>query len=170
MFVYCFVIQFFNLAYCVYQHLTIENSQTVNLVLAGDSFLIMIVWTILKLTKKSLTIYVPVIFLGIHAVDLNMLFWDKMRPASLNIKDKRLYDDQILYYLLISNVCNFMDIKKTVFLFIPIYLCAHIAQLKSEAISLNAQDPLVSNEVMKNPITATAVNNMIVLAFLVILY
>lgn len=63
-----------------------------------------------------------------------------------------------------------MDIKKTVFLFIPIYLCGHIAQLKSEAISLNAQDPLVSNEVMKNPITATAVNNMLVLAFLVILY
>ena len=130
----------------------------------------MIVWTILKITKKSLTLYVPVIFLAIHAVDINIMYWDKMRPASLNIKDKRIYDDQILYYLLLANVGNLMDIKKTVFLFIPIYLCAHVAQLKREAILLNAEDSLVSSEVMKNPITANAVNNMVVLAFLVIVY
>ena len=67
------------------------NSQAVNLVLAGDSFLIMIVWTILKFAKKSLTLYVPVIYLVIHAVDINMIYWDKMRPASLNINNKDQY-------------------------------------------------------------------------------
>jgi hypothetical protein len=148
--------------------LTVANSQAVNLVLAGDSFLIMIVWTILKFAKKSLTLYVPVIFLVIHAVDINMIYWDKMRPTSLNIKNKDQYGNQILYYLLLANVGNLMDIKKTVFLFVPIYLCGHVAQLKREAILLNMVDPLASTDVMKNPITAISVNNMVMLAFLII--
>ena len=145
MFIYCLVLQVLNLAYCIYQHLTVVNSEAINLVLAANSFLIMVVWTFLKCVKKSLTLYVPVIYMIIHSIDINVLFWDKLHPASLNVTNKKQYDDQFLYYFLMANVGNFMDIKKTVLLFVPVYLCGYIAQLKREAMLLNAEDPLVSS-------------------------
>ena len=99
------------------------NSQLINLVLAANTFLIAIIWTILKFTNKSLSLYIPVYFMIVHVVDINLMYADKLYPSSLVIDDKSQYRDQLLIYFLLANLVNFMDLKLTVFLLLPIYLC-----------------------------------------------
>ena len=93
------------------------------LVLAGDTALVTLIWLVLKAIKKQWTLYVPVIYMLIHAVDLNLAYRDLVYPPSLIIKNKEIYNDQFVYYLLIANIGNFMDIKLTFFLFIPVFIC-----------------------------------------------
>ena len=93
------------------------------MVLAGDTALVILIWLVLKAIKKQWTLYVPVIYMLIHAVDLNLVYRDLVYPPSLIIKNKEIYNDQFVYYLLIANIGNFMDIKLTFFLFIPVFIC-----------------------------------------------
>lgn len=117
------VLQIVNIVYCVYQHFTVANSNTINLVLAADTFLLMVIWTILKFLKKSWTLYIPVIFLIIHVIDINMVFADKLYPPSLIIDDKTQYKEQLMIYFLLTNLVNFMEFKHTFLIILPIYLC-----------------------------------------------
>jgi hypothetical protein len=121
-------------AFCIYQQFNVKNNETINLILAADTSLIMLIWALLKRFKKKWTLYIPIIYLVIHSIDLNLILRDKVYPKSLVLKNKSVYHDQFIYYFLIANVGNFMDIKKTVLLFVPIFFCGYLLQLKQEAL------------------------------------
>lgn len=91
MFVYLAVIAVLNLTWCVLQQLVVEKSELINLVLAADTTLVIVVWGILKATKyRNLTQFIPLLFMTIHCIDLNLVFGDKV-PDKLKISDKTLY-------------------------------------------------------------------------------
>jgi hypothetical protein len=71
----------------------VPNSQAINLVLAADTCLLNVIWTVLKFTKKNWTLYIPVYFMIIHVIDINLVFADKLYPPSLIIQDKTQYKD-----------------------------------------------------------------------------
>ena len=66
------------------------------MVLAGNTALSMVFWLVLKMIKKQWTLYVPVIFMLIHAVDLNLAYRDLVYPPSLIIKNKEITSYQFL--------------------------------------------------------------------------
>lgn len=103
----------------------------------------------------------------VHAIDINLIFRDKLRPK-LQIEDKNVLRNQLIYYFLIANVGNFMDIKLTTFLFVPIFICAQVLQLKQEAVIENLRDPSKSANMFGNETSAVALNNMVLLALLVV--
>ena len=56
MFTYIVVVAVLNLTWCVLQYYTVENSELVNLFLAANTILAIVVWGLLKLTRlKKLT-------------------------------------------------------------------------------------------------------------------
>jgi 2-phosphosulfolactate phosphatase len=53
-----------------------HNSEAINLVMSANTSLFGVVWTLLRWKFKSKTIWVPMIFLVIHAIDVNLVVRD----------------------------------------------------------------------------------------------
>lgn len=73
----------------------------------------------------------PLIYLFIHSVELNLLVRHQVAPIlRITDKEKLAYANELLFYFLEANLINSMDIKYTVLLFVPLYLSGQIMQLK----------------------------------------
>lgn len=66
----------FNQIYCIFKYFFAHNSEAINLVMASNTSLFGIVWTLFRWKWKSYTIWVPMIFLLIHAIDVNLVVRD----------------------------------------------------------------------------------------------
>ena len=141
-FVYGLFLTILNLIWCIFQFFTVEKSKPINLVLAGNTTLMILFWGVLKYFTKQGSIYIPIFFIISHSIDLNLLYRDMVYPKSLVISDKSAYDNQLIYYFLIANIGNFMDFKLTLFVFTPIFVTGQILILK-QIKYLNHQNSLV---------------------------
>ena len=65
-----------NQVYCLFGYFVFHSSEAINLVMAANTSLFGIVWTLLRSKCKSLTIWVPMIFLFSHAIDVNLIVRD----------------------------------------------------------------------------------------------
>ena len=65
-----------NQIYCIFGFFIVHNSEAINLVMATNTSLFGVVWTLLRWSCKSQTIWVPIIFLLIHAIDVNLVVRD----------------------------------------------------------------------------------------------
>jgi len=165
--VFCLILTLLNISVGVIQYLITPGSELMNLVMSCYSILAIIVWAVLKMRFRKLTVLIPCLYMVVHAIDINLIFRDKLRPK-LQIEDKNVLRNQLIYYFLIANVGNFMDIKLTTFLFVPIFICAQVLQLKQEAVIENLRDPSKSANMFRNETSAVALNNMVLLALLVV--
>jgi len=65
-----------NQIYCLYGYFVAHNSEAINLVMSANTSFFGVVWTLLRWKFKSKTIWVPMIFLVIHAIDVNLVVRD----------------------------------------------------------------------------------------------
>jgi hypothetical protein len=98
-----------------------KTNDAVQVLMSANAWLVMGVWFLLRKYLPGYVFVVPVLYLFVHDLVLNLLVVDKILPV-FKIKDKNVVSEQLLMYFLQANLVNFMDIKFTIIVFVPMFL------------------------------------------------
>jgi len=85
----------------------------------------MVFWTLCRKYRPNWTFSVAILYVLIHCIELNLVVRDQVAPM-FQIKDKKSNANEFLYYFLEANLLNYMDIRYTVFVFIPLFVLGTI--------------------------------------------
>lgn len=102
-----------------------KTNDAVQLLMSADTLMLMIYWTICRTFKSRWTFAVAPIYLLIHTIELNLLVRDNVAPV-FKVVDKKINQNELIYYFLEANLINYMDFRYTVFLLVPLFVLGNV--------------------------------------------
>jgi hypothetical protein len=102
-----------------------KTNDAIQLLMSADTLMLMIYWTICRTLKSRWTFAVAPIYLLIHTIELNLLVRDNVAPV-FKVVDKKINQNELIYYFLEANLINYMDFRYTVFLLVPLFVLGNV--------------------------------------------